>query len=205
MRVAGVIVDVQHGVKSPTAAHDPGASVRLGDGSRVYERDLTPWLAQGVEDVCRQEGVPFHRVAVDGRSYGQRAADGARWVAELKADGPVAYLALHLNAGSDTARYGAVGFDRRSRWGRAHVNGWALSVDAQEVGVSGIRAWELYRDPARHWITNGHYTIRHVYDHDGMFGVLCEWNFLAQVQPLGVAGVRRLGGQWARPLLTVDF
>ena len=212
MRLHSIALDVGHGPRG--SSYDVGARHAVvdeeGRTEDVYERWLTPHFAQGLEDGARELGVDVYRVPQH-PAYSHRHSAASAWA--QKVDGLVIFIQSHLNAGAYTARYGLVGWDRRSDLGESVARHWTAraGASAEELGVSKVLGLAFYDDRAepRPWKVNGWYCIRGVGDPGtpaNLCGLLWEPAFLHQVATMGVDGWRTLGRLWAAHLpVDVEF
>lgn len=170
-----VILDIQH--RGKPGKEDLGASHDFdGDGlveQGENEAELTPLYAESAKAALEAAGVDV--VVLDSGSYASRWKRAAALA--KKVDGPVAYVACHLNAGAEPGKgYGLVCYDHRSSGGARM---------AREVGAELTRAFsrdELSRVIADQRAATGQegsgfpraiHTIAGIYDGPGNLSGIC--------------------------------
>ena len=171
-----LILDRQHAGKRhhPT---DMGAQADIDQDGQVEawerEADLTPVYGVACADLVRARGVECQIIDPAGAGrradYSERHAQ-AREIASHRR-GPIAYAAMHLNAGGGS--YGLVGYDPRSQSGRQLAEAIGAGLESIPV-LSGVHVVALERQWSR-----GIGTIRGIYSGPtNICGVLLEPLFL---------------------------
>ena len=147
-------LDLGHAGKPPPHDRDRGA-VRA-DG--VTEADLAQLYIAAATERATMRGAQV-RYPMTPSYYGARQIEACR-MAQLDPDTQHRYVACHLNAGG--GRYGLVGYDRRSKLGRALAEELAGALADACHWLGGVRAHGVGHDSAMTWERNVFATISRV-------------------------------------------
>ena len=158
-------LDLGHAGKPPPHDRDRGA-VRA-DG--VTEADLAQLYIAAATERATMRGAQV-RYPMTPSYYGARQVEACR-MARSSPQVQHRYVACHLNAGG--GRYGLVGFDLRSRTGRALAVELAASLADWCPWLGGVRAHGVGHDSAMTWERNVFATISRVYDGPANIAAVC--------------------------------
>jgi hypothetical protein len=170
-----VILDIQHagrpGKNDLGASHDFDGDGLVEQGEN--EAELTPLYADAAKEALEALGVQVE--VFRSQSYKQRWKRAAKKAAEV--DGPVAYVACHLNAGAETGKgYGLVCFDSRSSGGArlARDVGKELELEFSADEVSRV-IWDARAATGNptSWFPRAIHTISGIYDGPANLSGIC--------------------------------